>query len=139
MIQHTELIRCKTKYLNLKQKLNCKIIEFMWQNEKTVICNTLNKLKINFLYGRCYGYRKRSHLASAENLNTYFCQKCDSEIYDWANPAVKKSVLTFLSIGQTLYFLYLILMFLTRLCVISLCSLFHIAIFLKLHLYLNIY
>ena len=24
MVQHTEVIRCKTKYLNLKQKLNCK-------------------------------------------------------------------------------------------------------------------
>ena len=24
MIQHTEVIRCNTKYLNLKQKLNCK-------------------------------------------------------------------------------------------------------------------
>ena len=24
MVQHTEVIRCKTKYLNLKQKFNCK-------------------------------------------------------------------------------------------------------------------
>ena len=29
-----------------------------------------------------YGYLKRSHLACAEDLNTYFCHKCDSEIYD---------------------------------------------------------
>ena len=24
MVQHTKIIRCNTKYLNLKQKLNCK-------------------------------------------------------------------------------------------------------------------
>ena len=29
-------------------------------------------------------YLKWSHLACAEDLNTYFCHKCDSEIYDWA-------------------------------------------------------
>ena len=70
------------------------------------------------------GYLKRSHLACDEDLNTYFCDKCDSEIYDWANPAVKKTVLTFLDNGQILHFLYLILMSMTRLCVISLSLLF---------------
>ena len=62
-----------------------------------------------------YGYLKRSDLACAENLNTYFCHKWDSEIYDWANPVVKKTVLTFLGNGQIPHFLCLILMFMTRL------------------------
>ena len=31
---------------------------------------------------QCYDYIKRSHLACAKDLNTYFCHKCDSEIYD---------------------------------------------------------
>ena len=88
---------------------------------------------------QCYGYLKRSHLACAEDLKTYFCHKCDSEIYYLANPAVKKTVLTFLDNGQIPHFLCLILMSMTRLCVISLCLLFHIVIFFKLHLYLNIY
>ena len=88
---------------------------------------------------QCYGYLKRSHLALAENLKTYFCHKCDSEIYDWANPAVKKTVLTLLGNGQISRFLCLILMSMTRLCVISLSLLFHIAIFNKLHLYLSNY
>ena len=58
---------------------------------------------------QCYGHLKRSHLAYAEDLNTYFCHKCDSEIYDWANPAVKKTVLTFLGNGQIPHFLFLTL------------------------------
>ena len=88
---------------------------------------------------QCYGYLKRSHFACAENLNTYFCHKCDSEIYDWANPTAKKTVLRFLGNGQTTHFLSLILMSVTRLCVISLSLLLYIAICFKLHLYLNIY
>ena len=88
---------------------------------------------------QCYGYLKRSHLACAEDLNTYFCHKCDSEIYDWANQAVKKTVLTFLGNGQIPHFLCLILMSMNRLCVISLSLLYYIAISFKMHLYLNIY
>ena len=88
---------------------------------------------------QCYDYLKWSHLASAEDLNTCFCHKCDSELYDCANPVVKKTVLTFLGNRQIPHFLCLILMSVTRLCVISLCLLFHIVIFVKLHLYLNIY
>ena len=88
---------------------------------------------------QCYGYLKRSHLACAEKLNTYFCHKCDFKIYDSANPAVKKTVLTFLGNGQIIHFLCLILMSMIRLCVILLSLLFHIAIFFKLHSYLNIY
>ena len=88
---------------------------------------------------QCYGYLKRSHLACAGNLNTYFCHKCNSGIYDWANPAVKKAVLIFLGNGQISHFLCSVLMSMTRQCVISLCLLFHIVIFFKLHLYLNIY
>ena len=50
MIQHTEFIRCKTKYLNLKLKLNCKNYGIFVEECKTVICNTLDKLKLDFLY-----------------------------------------------------------------------------------------
>ena len=88
---------------------------------------------------QCYGYLKRSHLGCAKDLNTDFCHKRDSEIYDWVNPAVKKTVLTFLGNGQIPHFLCLILMSMTRLCVVSLCLLFHTVVFFKLHLYLNIY
>ena len=60
---------------------------------------------------QCYGYLKWSHLACAEDLNTYFCHKYKFEIYDWANPAVKKTVLTFLGNSQIPHFLCLILMY----------------------------
>ena len=52
MVQHTEVIRCNTKYLNLKQKLNCKNYEIYMAEYKN--CNmqyvgqTKNKFSVRW-------------------------------------------------------------------------------------------
>ena len=50
MVQHTEVIRCNTKYLNLKQKLNCKNYEIYMAEYKNCNMQYVGQTKNKFLY-----------------------------------------------------------------------------------------
>ena len=52
MVQHTEVIRCNTKYLNLKQNLNCKNYEIYVPECKNCdmqyVGQTINKFSVRW-------------------------------------------------------------------------------------------
>ena len=50
MVQHTEIIRCTTRYLNLKQKLNCKNYEIYVAECKNCNMQYVGQTKNKFLY-----------------------------------------------------------------------------------------
>ena len=56
MVQHTEVIRCKTKYLNLKQKFNCKnyrIYVAEYKNcDMQYVGQTINKFSVRLTVHR---------------------------------------------------------------------------------------